>query len=157
MTALVLLCCLACTQDGLQPPTSAPPPGPAPADVVVALETAISDAIARAEASVVAIHRDKAEHSQETLAVRGRRPVPQVLEPSPLDFQFRPQANSDDFISFDYGSRFSRRFTSYAGPPGCGSAPTASRPSKPRSSPPTPVATWPSSPRERAPGSIPRA
>ena len=49
------------------------PPGPSPADVVAALETAMADAIARAEPSVVAIHRDKAENSQETQAVRGRK------------------------------------------------------------------------------------
>ena len=37
------------------------------------LETVIQDAIARAEPSVVAIHREKGENPEETLAVRGRQ------------------------------------------------------------------------------------
>jgi serine protease Do len=104
MTSLVVLCCLALTPDGMQPPTSAPPTAPAPVDVVAALETAMTDAIARAEPSVVAIHRDKAENTQETQAVRGRKPAPVFPEPSQLDFRLRPPGDRDDLISFDYGS-----------------------------------------------------
>jgi serine protease Do len=104
MTSLVVLCFLAWTLDGLQPPTSAPPPGPTPTDVVAALETAMADAIAKAEPSVVAIHREKAENTQETQAVRGRKPAPHFQEPSQLDFRLRRPNDPDDFISFDYGS-----------------------------------------------------
>ncbi len=49
------------------------PPAPRPLDVVAALETALADAIARAEPAVVAIAREKSEND-ETLAIRGREP-----------------------------------------------------------------------------------
>ncbi len=64
-------------------PPSQEPKGSAssPADVVAALETAISDAIAKAEPSVVAIHRFKGENSQETTAVRGRKTAVNLHEP----------------------------------------------------------------------------
>lgn len=61
-----------------------PPPTPAdkpePLDVVSALETAVADAIEKAEPSVVAITRIKGK-SGETLAIRGRNPNPP--EPRP--------------------------------------------------------------------------
>ncbi|MGP0067990.1 MAG: trypsin-like peptidase domain-containing protein [Isosphaeraceae bacterium] len=102
MTSLVVMCCLACTLDGLQqPPTSAPP---AVAEAVTALENALSEAIARAERSVVAIHRDKGENPQVTQAVRGRKPTPHVQEPSQFDIRIRRPVDPGDFISFDYGS-----------------------------------------------------
>ncbi len=76
-----------------QPPTDRPTPAasPTPADIVGALESVLADAIARAEPSVIAIHRHKGTNPEETLAVRGRK---------------RPAApnDRDDFISFDYGS-----------------------------------------------------
>ena len=60
MISLVLSSCLVLAWAD---PPSQEPGGPlsSPADVVAALETAISDAIARAEPSVVAIHRFKGE------------------------------------------------------------------------------------------------
>ena len=107
MISLVLSSCLVLALE-TPPPQDAARPAVAPTDVVAALETAISDAIAKAEPSVVAIHRSKGEDSQETQAVRGRRPplnprerqrlfvfegarLPRIPEPSNL-------------ISFDFGS-----------------------------------------------------
>ena len=103
MTSLVVFCCLACSLDGLQPPTSSTS-APSPVDVVTALETAMTDAIAKCEASVVAIHREKAEDTQETQAVRGRRPAGEFPEPPPFDSRPRLPFDRDDFISFDFGS-----------------------------------------------------
>ena len=104
MTSLVVLSCLAWTLDGPQSPAAPQPPGPAAGRLVAALETAMADAIAKAEPSVVAIHRDKGENSQETRAVRGRKPPPRFQEPSQLDFRPDRPADLDDFISFDFGS-----------------------------------------------------
>ena len=56
-----------------------PAPPPAPIDVVAALETAVADAIARAEPSVVAITREKDPDNPETRAVRGLEKDPTVL------------------------------------------------------------------------------
>jgi S1-C subfamily serine protease len=73
---------------------AADPPSPAPGsamDVVTALETALSEAIARAEPSVVAIAREKGE-DETTTAVRGKG-GPAVADPF-----------GADQISFDYGS-----------------------------------------------------
>ena len=83
-------------------------PHPSPADVVAALETAISDAIAKAEPSVVAIHRFKGENSQETLAVRGRK-RPSNMHERPRRFAFEggrlPEfPRPSNLISFDFGS-----------------------------------------------------
>jgi serine protease Do len=104
MTSLVILCCLTWTLDGPQSPASPGPPAPKLADVVASLEAAMAEAIAKAEPSVVAIHRDKAEHTQETQAVRGRKPAASFREPSDLDIRLRRRPDPDDFISFDYGS-----------------------------------------------------
>lgn len=104
MTSLVIVCCLTWALDGPQSPASTVPPGPKPADVVASLEAAMTEAIARAESSVVAIHRDKAENTQETLAVRGRKPAGSFREPSELDVRPPRRSDPDDFISFDYGS-----------------------------------------------------
>ena len=49
-------------------------PSPEPPDVVAVLERAVTDAVAKAEGSVVAIHRFKSEKG-ETTAVRGRAPA----------------------------------------------------------------------------------
>lgn len=94
MTALVAMCCIAWTLEGLQSPAPDSPPGPAPADVVSSLETVMTGAIARAEPSVVAIHRQKAENTQETMAVRGRRPTRLLQEPVNFDGRFPPFAGS---------------------------------------------------------------
>src|SRR5580693_4268235 len=107
MIALVLSSCLALA--AADPPPEEPSrPALAPTDVVAALETAISDAIAKAEPSVVAIHRFKGEPSQETQAVRGRR---RRLNPRERQqgvmFEGgrlirRPEPSN--MISFDFGS-----------------------------------------------------
>src|SRR6185437_11957919 len=97
MTSLVLFCCLAWTQEGIQPPTSSPPSGAAPVDVVAALETAMADAIAKAEPSVVAIHREKAQNTRETQAVRGRKREHHFPEPTQVDFRLPRTVDPDDF------------------------------------------------------------
>jgi S1-C subfamily serine protease len=91
------------------PPTQGSSPGQArpatPADLVVALETVVSDAIARAEISVVAINRFKGENPQETLAVRGRpRPQPGLDARLPRPRFFARDFETAEAISFDFGS-----------------------------------------------------
>jgi S1-C subfamily serine protease len=87
---------------GPSPPPAAPSPV-SPADVVAALETAVADAIARAEPSVVAISREKTEND-ETLAIRGRSP----RQPANLDRQLPGvnlfEAATGEALSFDFGS-----------------------------------------------------
>jgi S1-C subfamily serine protease len=106
MTALVLSSCLllAWTDPPRQEPSRSPL---TPADVVAAIETAIADAIAKAEPSVVAIHRFKGENSQETLAVRGRRRRPD-LHDQPRRFGFEGRLarmpEPTNLISFDFGA-----------------------------------------------------
>ena len=81
--------------------TFADDPSPAttsPADLVLALETAVADAIARAEPSVVAIAREKSS-DERTTAIRGRpspAPVPPAMLLDPLQ--------SQNLVSYDYGS-----------------------------------------------------
>lgn len=90
------------------PARSAPPPAPAQ-DVVAALETALGDAIARAEPSVVAIARWKTEND-ETLAVRGRErghtrlAGPNALMEQPFGVMDPFNMATVDTVSFDYGS-----------------------------------------------------
>jgi serine protease Do len=107
MTSVVLSSCLLLAWSGPQQKGS-DPVAPAPADVVASIETAISDAIAKAEPSVVAIHRNKSENSQETLAIRGRRRPRTIHEPVRPNglFPGRVIQTPDmiDKISFDYGS-----------------------------------------------------
>jgi S1-C subfamily serine protease len=74
----------------------------APAEVVAALETALADAIAKAEPSVVAIARSKGADGDETTAIRGRNPAPIHTDPRVAARQFNP--NGNDVVSFDYGS-----------------------------------------------------
>ncbi|MHB1557372.1 MAG: trypsin-like peptidase domain-containing protein, partial [Isosphaeraceae bacterium] len=89
--------------DGRDATDSAAPPPPSASAVVASLESAMVHAIARAEPSVVAIHRDKAPNVTETRAVRGWKPP--VDEPQPPQPRFRTADPDDgDFISFDYGS-----------------------------------------------------
>jgi S1-C subfamily serine protease len=110
MTSLVVSCCLLVSLGaGPGPPQQAAPGSKAgsAAEIVTALETVISDAIAKAEPAVVAIHRYKAENSQETQAVRGRA---RRMAPRELDRRFRLDGRLNrfteprDFISFDFGS-----------------------------------------------------
>ncbi len=114
MTWLFLLACLSLFE--LEPPVGAQPiavpnvnPNPPPAqpaapiDIVAALETVVADAIARAEPSVVAIHRVKGENPQETLAVRGKsRPL--LFDPRVPRSRFSRDGELADQISFDFGS-----------------------------------------------------
>src|SRR4051794_34776475 len=85
------LLCLSCLLLALADPPAKPPSPPAPLDVVSALESAMADAIAKAEPSVVAIARERNE-TDETTAVRGRGgPLPD-------------EALGSEQLSFDYGS-----------------------------------------------------
>jgi S1-C subfamily serine protease len=70
---------------------------------VASIESVLADAIARAEPSVVAIHRDKGPDPNRTLAVRGRRPPRPVIERDRFDM-LNHAGIDDAFISFDYGS-----------------------------------------------------
>jgi S1-C subfamily serine protease len=100
---MTLLLCLACaTLAWDEPPKAASAPAPAAIDVVSALEEALGDAIAGAEGSVVAIHRDKTDDAQETLAVRGRTPPTRPFAPGMP--RAVPVTNLGDMISFDFGS-----------------------------------------------------
>ncbi len=85
-----------------QAPGGADKPEPQAAAIVAAIEKVIADAIASAEPSVVAIHRNKNENGQETLAVRGRKRAREV----PMFFPRRalPIPDTSDMLSFDYGS-----------------------------------------------------
>ena len=83
----------------------ADPPSVSPSaiEIVSAVESVLGDAIAKAEASVVAIARDKSENDL-TLAIRGRNPV---RNPT-LDRRFGGvngiDPSASDVMSFDYGS-----------------------------------------------------
>ena len=103
MTLLVALACF--TFLAPEPPQEAPQKAQqvAPADIVSALETAIQDAIARAEPSVVAINRLKGENPEETLAVRGRQRPQASLRLRGLPPRFAV-GDLPDTISFDFGS-----------------------------------------------------
>src|SRR3954468_15192845 len=76
-------------------------PPAAPVEVVAALESALGDAIEKAEPSVVAIARTKAADGEGTTAVRGR-PAPTQTDPRGLAREFNPDGG--DMVSFDYGS-----------------------------------------------------
>ena len=94
---------LACALLGwADPPPSPSQSGPSPLAVVEALETALGDAIAKAEPSVVAIAREKTEEGEETLAVRGK---PREVNQPDLRFgPSRSRLSSPNWLSFDYGS-----------------------------------------------------
>jgi hypothetical protein len=131
MTALVLPLCLVLAWAD-PPPQQPSQPANAPTDVVAALETAISDAIGKAEPSVVAISRDKGENTQVTQAVRGRKRPLSLHEPRPLPFDPRfPRApERPNLFSFDFGS---------------GVVIGTDRSLRPKSLPRTRAATWRSS------------
>lgn len=83
-----------------------PPSAPSPLDVVSALETALGDAIAKAEPSVVAIARKKSDND-ETLAIRGRdTPHSPALERRFLmgGMAAEDEPFTTDALSFDSGS-----------------------------------------------------
>jgi S1-C subfamily serine protease len=102
MNPLVALTFFILAQGPTPPPQDRPSTAPAPADIVGAMESALADAIARAEPSVVAIHRKKGTNPNETRAVRGRQRPHPGAERDQFDLPMRPAP--DDFISFDYGS-----------------------------------------------------
>jgi len=67
----------------------------------------MADAIAKAEPSVVAIHRSKVENSQETQAIRGRKRPLNNHEAARLflqDGRIPRSPDSSSMISFDFGS-----------------------------------------------------
>jgi S1-C subfamily serine protease len=106
MSSTVLALCLLLALPDPQQPSSDPPTSSA-TGIVVAIESVMADAIAKAEPSVVAIHRDKGEKSQETQAIRGRR---RPLIHSRTEQLFLPGGriarlpDSSSMISFDFGS-----------------------------------------------------
>jgi S1-C subfamily serine protease len=110
MTSIVLSSCLLLAgSDPHQPPADPMSPSPAPAEIVAAIENVMADAIAKAEPSVVAIHRFKVENSQETQAVRGRKRPNNLIDTSRQLFLFNegrmPQMpDQSSLISFDFGS-----------------------------------------------------
>ena len=101
MTTLapIALALLALAADG------PPAPTPRPADVVAALESAVVDAVARAEASVVAITRVRNPNPDDTTAVRGRNPLPAAPELTANPFGLA-RLSSPDFLAMpgDYGA-----------------------------------------------------
>lgn len=103
---MAFLFCLACATLGWDGAAAVDPPKEQPAasalEVVTALEDVLADVIERAEPSVVAIHRDKSESADETLAVRGK-----VRRPRQVDDRVViaiPAFEEGDAISFDFGS-----------------------------------------------------
>ena len=87
--------------------TAGDPPSPTPIEIVSALETALADAIEKAEPSVVAIARDKDGKGEATTAVRGRGAPPSPAADLPAGFgPFRPfdDVEIPDYIASDYGS-----------------------------------------------------
>jgi S1-C subfamily serine protease len=106
MISLVLSSCLLWGR--IDPPRpGSDPPGPSAAEIIASIERVMSDAIAKAEPSVVAIARVKGDNPQETQAVRGRRRPLDVHEPGrPLLFPRArpPSIEQFNLISFDFGS-----------------------------------------------------
>jgi serine protease Do len=80
---------------------------PSSIDIVTALETALGDAIAKAEPSVVAIARVKDARVEETTAVRGRMTAPDFPPELPIGVGI-PRGFDDpeptDYVASDYGS-----------------------------------------------------
>jgi serine protease Do len=96
LNLLPLICALSACADL---PAAAPV---TPVEIVTAMETALADAIAKAEPSVVAIARTKGETGDETIAIRGRNPAPEHADPRMPGRPFSPIGGEG--ISFDYGS-----------------------------------------------------
>jgi serine protease Do len=74
-----------------------------PVDVVAALETAVADAIAKAEPSVVAIARTKADRGTGTTAIKGRNPEPPPALDEENNAGFRIGEDPEEIV-FDYGA-----------------------------------------------------
>ena len=92
----------------LADPPALPQQPVAPVDVVSALESALIDAIAKAEPSVVAIAREKNGKTEETTAVRGRTPAPPPFQDAPIGFGVLRGGFDDlenlEYVASDYGS-----------------------------------------------------
>ncbi len=101
MLPLVLLTCVLLAWAD-PPPQPARPPADSPHAVVEALETALGEAIAKAELSVVAIARERSEEGDETIAVRGR--ARDVNFRDPRLGMGRAGLLTPNWVSFDYGS-----------------------------------------------------
>ena len=84
-------------------PNEPPAQHATPIDIVSALENVVADAISGAEPSVVAIHRNKGDNQQETMAVRGK-PRPLAFDPRVPRSRFSRDGDLTDQISFDFGS-----------------------------------------------------
>lgn len=75
-----------------------------PADLVAAMEAVVTDAVAKAEPSVVAIARTKSERGAGTTAVRGRNPEP-LPAPEEVNNNLAIRGlDEPEEIVFDYGS-----------------------------------------------------
>ena len=122
MTPLVALTVVLLGQGQAPKPPDRPDAAPSGIAVVAAIESALTDAIARAEPSVVAIHRTKGRNPRETLAVRGREPSPR---PDQRDLDRVPASAGGRGLHLvrlrvrcgrrRRGARSSRRFTSSRG------------------------------------------
>jgi serine protease Do len=88
----------------LPPEQGDPATRPSAFEIATAVETVVSDAIAKAEPSVVAIHRQKNEASPETLAVRGRKEILDVQDLQLADLRSPGTPDPELLLSFDYGS-----------------------------------------------------
>ena len=83
------------------------PKPPSPIEVVSALETALGDAIATAEPSVVAIAREKNGKSELTTAVRGRMAPLMPPQDPPPGLVFFPNFEDQEvpeYVASDFGS-----------------------------------------------------
>ncbi len=101
MSTVVLTSCLLLGWLQPQDPPSHPP-DPQALAVVASVEKLLTDAIARAEPSVVTIARIKNESGPETLAVRGRRRT--RVPPMFLEARDHRQADMWKLISLDNGA-----------------------------------------------------
>jgi serine protease Do len=92
------------SSDGSPPQQEKPP---SPIDVVSALETALGDAIARAEPSVVAIAREKDGKNDLTTAIRGRMGPLTLPQDQPFVIGgagIFDEMEGPDYIASDFGS-----------------------------------------------------
>jgi serine protease Do len=96
LQALPILLCLVAQHPASDPPSAL--------DVMTALETAVADAVAKVEPSVVAITRIKGERGEETQAIRGRNNglIPLSLEREKIGDPI--SIDQGDFVVTDFGS-----------------------------------------------------